>query len=119
VDERAVEPAEWLDTPGEVLLRSPTSLVGLPGEWEAVTPVEPTAESQRDGAGSTVGESKVKLRGGEYVCALCGADLYVDEASLVTVIEGSSGKPNVRVLSVGGREIHRCEIRSRSGPRKP
>jgi hypothetical protein len=60
----------------------------------------------------------VLLKDGNYVCALCGADLDVAEKDMVTTIAGSSGKPNERILSKNGRVIHRCEMR-RSGPRRP
>ncbi len=55
---------------------------------------------------------------GNYVCALCGADLDVSEADTVTTIAGASGKPNVRILSAHGTEIHRCEM-PRRGRRRP
>jgi hypothetical protein len=60
----------------------------------------------------------VKIRDGSYVCALCGAELDVSEHDTVTTIAGSSGKPNLRILSIGGKEIHRCELLSR-GSRRP
>jgi hypothetical protein len=37
------------------------------------------------------------------------------EEPLATII-AAGGKPNVRVLKVGRREIHRCEIGDRSAP---
>lgn len=43
-------------------------------------------------------------------CDLCGAALEVGPGERVaTMIIGSSGKLNVRAVSVGRREIHRCE----------
>ncbi len=60
----------------------------------------------------------MKIEDGNYVCALCGADLTVSETDTVTTIAGASGKPNVRILSVKGTEIHRCEM-PRRGPRRP
>jgi hypothetical protein len=52
----------------------------------------------------------MRLEGGHYRCALCGADLaFPTTARPQVVIEAASGKPNVRVLSLDGREIHRCD----------
>jgi hypothetical protein len=47
-----------------------------------------------------------------YECAQRGArlDLGPDEVPLV-VFHAASGRPNVRVVKVNGREIHRCEVR--------
>ncbi len=45
---------------------------------------------------------------GNDVCVLCGEQLDVSETDTVTTIAGASGKPNVRILSANGREIHRC-----------
>jgi len=45
------------------------------------------------------------------VCAQCGAtlDVPIGKTPKVTVV-GSGGRPNVRVLVVEGREIHRCVL---------
>jgi hypothetical protein len=52
----------------------------------------------------------VKKVGESYVCAQCGAVLPVDRSALPSVvIVSAGGKANVRILKVGGREIHRCE----------
>jgi hypothetical protein len=53
----------------------------------------------------------VRLQDGKYVCALCGARLEIEVARPMVVIHSASGKPNMRVLEVAGREIHRCEIK--------
>jgi hypothetical protein len=54
-----------------------------------------------------------KTRHSKYRCQLCGAVLDVREATHVrTMIVGSSGEPNVRVMLEDGREIHRCAIAS-------
>ena len=37
-------------------------------------------------------------------------DLEVNEDDTVRTIAGASGQPNVRILSVDGKEIHRCEL---------
>lgn len=60
----------------------------------------------------------MKLVDGKFVCTLCGADLDVGEDETVTTIAGASGKPNVRILSANGTEIHRCQMQ-RPGPRRP
>ena len=48
--------------------------------------------------------------------AICGADLEVNEDDTVRTIAGASGQPNVRILSVDGKEIHRCELPGASRP---
>jgi hypothetical protein len=55
----------------------------------------------------------MRLRDGRYECARCGAvlDVTVDEEPNVT-IHATGGGPNVRVLTLDGREIHRCVIGS-------
>jgi hypothetical protein len=46
---------------------------------------------------------------GQKLCALCGAVLVIpDGESARIMLVGSSGKANVRTISVDGREIHRC-----------
>lgn len=54
----------------------------------------------------------VKLIDGSYVCAQCGEvlDLPKGEPPKVT-IRAASGKPNVRVLTHDGKEIHRCTVK--------
>ena len=51
------------------------------------------------------------LLDGSDVCARCGAalDMGAGEEPRV-VIFAASGKPNVRVLSIDGREVHSCEF---------
>ncbi len=60
----------------------------------------------------------MRVENGKFVCVLCGEALTVSETDTVTTIAGSSGKPNRRILSVKGKEIHRCDMPSR-GPRRP
>ena len=50
--------------------------------------------------------------GDHFECTLCGAILDdVAEATVIrTMVIGSSGQPNVRVILVDRREIHRCEV---------
>ncbi len=49
---------------------------------------------------------------GKWVCAHCGAELDVPKGAEPKVtIHAASGKPNVRVLMLDGKEIHRCEIK--------
>jgi len=51
-----------------------------------------------------------RLTSGRYQCAVCGADLDVPaDATPKVMIKAGSGKPTVRLLSIGGKEIHRCE----------
>jgi hypothetical protein len=55
---------------------------------------------------------------GNYVCERCGARLNVAEGAVLTVVAGTLGKRNVRIVAENGRPIHRCEVRP-SGPRHP
>jgi hypothetical protein len=56
-------------------------------------------------------------------CAQCGVRLDVPEGVAPQVsIEGASGASNMRILSIDGKEIHRCMIVTRgdlSGVRRP
>jgi hypothetical protein len=55
----------------------------------------------------------MRVRNGKHVCALCGADLNIPITTRPkTVIMDGSDRPRVRVLSVNGEEIHRCEMPS-------
>jgi hypothetical protein len=48
----------------------------------------------------------------QWVCAHCGAVIDVPEGAQPTVtIHAASGQPNVRVLMLDGKRIHRCEIK--------
>ena len=48
---------------------------------------------------------------GTYQCVLCGAVLDIPfPAAPHAVLEAHAGKRNVRVLSMDGRELHRCEV---------
>jgi hypothetical protein len=55
---------------------------------------------------------------GNYVCERCGARLNVSEGAVLTVVAGTLGKRNVRIVAANGKPIHRCEVRP-SGPRHP
>jgi len=62
----------------------------------------------------TTGAVSVRQVDGRYVCERCGAILcepHVEDA--VATIVGEGGKANVQVLTIGRREIHRCEIGDR------
>ena len=53
----------------------------------------------------------MRMRRGDWMCKQCGAALDVPDGRRPDVkIAGASGEPNVRILSVDGREIHRCVI---------
>jgi hypothetical protein len=53
----------------------------------------------------------MRLRDGRYECANCGVQLDVTpHGEPNATIHAAGGKPNVRVLKVDGREIHRCEV---------
>lgn len=52
----------------------------------------------------------MKIVNGTWHCALCGADLGLPPGERPrTMIIGRPGHVNVRTVSVGFREIHRCE----------
>ena len=56
----------------------------------------------------------VQRRDGRDNCSLCGEEIPIPRRrSFRTIIIGVSGKPNVRVVTVEGAEVHRCEIRNR------
>jgi hypothetical protein len=51
-----------------------------------------------------------RLTSDRYQCAVCGADIAIPaDATPKVMIKAGSGKPTVRLLSIGGKEIHRCE----------
>jgi hypothetical protein len=54
----------------------------------------------------------MRVRDGKYACALCAAPLDVAPGEKIMVaVHAASGQPNVRVLTAGEREIHRCNIK--------
>ena len=61
-------------------------------------------------------ERVVRQSNGKWECAYCGTELDVpmDKVPMV-VMHAASGKPNERVLSLDGQEIHRCVIGSVRG----
>jgi hypothetical protein len=55
----------------------------------------------------------VSDRNGGYKCSSCGMALDIPAgAKLRTMIVGASGKPNMHVLVVDGKEVHRCEAQT-------
>ena len=62
----------------------------------------------------------MRLHDGRYECIHCSAVLNVDvtERPIVT-FSAASGRPNIRILSVRGVEIHRCEVAIREAVRSP
>jgi hypothetical protein len=60
----------------------------------------------------------MRLVNGRYECAHCGAVLDVDASLVPTVMfHAAGGQPNMRVIRVDGREVHRCEVRDREPER--
>ena len=57
----------------------------------------------------------MRVRDGTYQCSMCGTTLDVVPNVLpqVTII-AAGGKPNIRILTVDGREVHRCDVSSDS-----
>jgi hypothetical protein len=54
----------------------------------------------------------MQLVDGRYECAHCGALLELDaDAEPTIVFHAASGRPNMRVITVDGHEIHRCEVK--------
>ncbi len=53
----------------------------------------------------------MRKRRGKWTCKQCGAvlDIPADRRPDVT-IAAASGRPNVRILTIDGAEIHRCVI---------
>jgi hypothetical protein len=58
----------------------------------------------------------VRLVGGKWECANCGAELdgVPKDSQPQVVMAHRSGAPSIRILKIGGAEIHRCEIESES-----
>jgi hypothetical protein len=53
----------------------------------------------------------MRLNDGRYECVHCGAVLDIPLVGEPKVmIHGASGEPNMRVLSLNGKEIHRCDV---------
>ena len=53
----------------------------------------------------------MRLFDGRYECVLCGVVLDVPvTASPTAVLEARGGRRNVRVLTIDGSELHRCEV---------
>jgi hypothetical protein len=53
----------------------------------------------------------VRIEGELKRCVLCNAILDVpDGAQPASHIEGQSGRPNERILTLNGTEIHRCPV---------
>jgi hypothetical protein len=50
---------------------------------------------------------------GRYECAYCGAELDIapDDDLPDVVVEDATGRSKMRILSLNGREVHRCNIR--------
>jgi hypothetical protein len=61
----------------------------------------------------------MRLVDGRYECAQCGAVLALaQDAQPMVVFHAASGKSTVRVITVDGREVHRCEARDRASDPK-
>ena len=51
----------------------------------------------------------MRLHDGRYQCALCGEVLDIPLVpDPQVVVLAASGEPNMRTLSLDGKEIHRC-----------
>jgi hypothetical protein len=52
-------------------------------------------------------------RNGDYKCSSCGIVVDIPAGAKVrTMIVGASGKPNMHVLVVDGKQVHRCEAQT-------
>jgi hypothetical protein len=59
----------------------------------------------------------MRLDGGSYDCDVCGAVLDLPPGSLpYPMMVATSEGPKVRVLWMGGEEVHRCEIPDSAEP---
>ena len=56
-------------------------------------------------------DRSVRLENGKYLCTLCGEqiDIKADQEPLA-VIKASSGAPNLRVITLAGKELHACPL---------
>jgi hypothetical protein len=62
----------------------------------------------------------MRFEGGRYICARCGAVLDIAASTRPQVsMHGASGQPNVRIISVKGKEIHRCSYDDAPGNELP
>jgi hypothetical protein len=62
------------------------------------------------------GGPTVRKEGHVYRCALCGHAIDIPEGVEPRIaLEGAGGRPNQRVLSIDGDEIHRCTVVTRNG----
>lgn len=53
----------------------------------------------------------VFLRDGKYLCVLCGKVVEIPEGKRTLVfIATASGQPNMRTITLDGRELHRCPL---------
>jgi hypothetical protein len=53
----------------------------------------------------------MRLVDGRYECAQCGTVLEIArEVEPKVVFHAASGQPNIRVITIEGQEIHRCEV---------
>jgi hypothetical protein len=53
----------------------------------------------------------MRVHEGRYECDQCGSVLDVPLLKRLEIkLHGAGGQPNVRVLYIDGREIHRCQI---------
>jgi hypothetical protein len=53
----------------------------------------------------------MRVRNGRYECDQCGSELEMPLMKRPEIkLHGAGGQPNVRVLYLEGREIHRCQI---------
>jgi hypothetical protein len=58
----------------------------------------------------------MRRKDGYYECVQCGARLDIAEDAVPRVaIHMASGKKSERVITVDGREIHRCSISRQAG----
>jgi hypothetical protein len=60
----------------------------------------------------------MRLHDGRYLCRQCGSELEIPLRATepLATIHAASGKPNMRVITCAGLEIHRCEIVAISAP---
>jgi len=61
-----------------------------------------------------------KIGAGHYRCTICGAEIRTDDEQEAPFdfIVARPEHPNERVVTLRGKEIHRCVVRPESGPQR-
>lgn len=64
-----------------------------------------------DPASILIHDRPLRLHNGKYLCTLCGEQIDIaPEQQPLVLIKASGGKPNLRVISLDGVEVHACPV---------